>query len=143
MDIRALTPGYAVSPQIDLADLPALKAAGYMTVIDNRPDHEIDASLHTEAMRAAAEGLGLVFVANPVIGGQITMDNVTAQGEAIASATGPVLAYCASGNRSSIVWALSQAGTRPIDELIAIPARHGYQLEHLRPLLEQLEGAKG
>lgn len=141
MDIRAITPDYAVSPQIELGDLPAIKAAGYVTVIDNRPDHEIPAQLHTEEMRKAAEALGLVFVANPVIGGQITMDNVTAQGAAIAASAGPVFAYCASGNRSSIVWALANSGKRPVDELVGLPARFGYQLDHLRPQIEAL--AKG
>jgi uncharacterized protein (TIGR01244 family) len=138
MDIRSLTPDYAVSPQIDMTDLPAIKAAGFTTVIDNRPDGEIPPHLHTEAMRAAAEAAGLTFVANPVIGGALTMANVQAQGAAIAEATGPVLAYCASGNRSSICWALSQAGTRPVDELVGLPARHGYNLEGLRPQIEAL-----
>ena len=127
MDIRALTPSYAVSPQIGLADLPAIKAAGYATVIDNRPDGEIPADLHTDAMRAAAEAAGLRFVANPIIGGMLTMENVTAQAAALAASAGPVLAYCASGNRSSIVWALAQAGTMPTDDLIGIPARFGYK----------------
>jgi uncharacterized protein (TIGR01244 family) len=140
MDIRQITPGYAVSPQIALEDLPAIKAAGYTTVIDNRPDGEIPADLHTAAMRQAAEALGLTFVANPVIGGGMTMENVTAQGAAIAAATGPVLAYCASGNRSSVVWALSQAGKMPADDLIGLPARFGYQLEHLRPQIAALAG---
>ncbi len=143
MDIRALTPDYAVSPQIDPADLTAIKAAGFVTIIDNRPDGEIPPDLHTPVMRAAAEALGLIFVVNPVIGGQMTMDNVTAQRAAIAAATGPVLAYCASGNRSSVVWALAHAGTRPTDELIGLPARFGYQLEHLRPQIEALAGTAG
>ncbi|MBA4324966.1 MAG: TIGR01244 family phosphatase [Rhodobacter sp.] len=138
MDIRAITPDYAVSPQIEPGDLPAIKAAGYTTVIDNRPDGEIPPHLHTDQMRAAAEALGLTFVANPVIGGAMTMDNVTAQGAAIAASSGPVFAYCASGNRSSVVWALAQAGKRPADELIGLPARFGYQLEHLRPQIEAL-----
>jgi len=138
MDLRAITPEYAVSPQIEIGDLPAIKAAGYVMVIDNRPDGEIPPHVHTEAMRAAAEALGLVFVANPVIGGALTMDNVTAQAEAITRATGPVLAYCASGNRSSIVWALAHAGKRPVDELIGLPALHGYQLDFLRPQIEAL-----
>lgn len=141
MDIRPLTPDYAVSPQIELSDLPTIKAAGYTTIIDNRPDGEIPSMLHTAAMQAAAQALGLAFVANPVIGGALTMDNVTAQGKAIAEATGPVLAYCASGNRSSVVWALSQAGKHPADDLIGIPARYGYQLEHLRPQIEALARA--
>jgi uncharacterized protein (TIGR01244 family) len=107
-------------------------------VIDNRPDGEIPPHLHAGVMRAAAEALGLTFVANPVIGGQITMENVTAQGAAIAASPGPVLAYCASGNRSSIVWALANAGKRPVDELVGLPARFGYQLDHLRLQIEAL-----
>lgn len=135
MDIRALTPTYAVSPQIEPSDLPAIKAAGYLTVIDNRPDGEIPPHLHAETMQKAATALGLTFVINPVIGGAMTPENVALQRAAIETATGPVFAYCASGNRSSVVWALAHAGLRPADELIGIPARFGYQLEHLRPML--------
>jgi uncharacterized protein (TIGR01244 family) len=132
MDIRTLTPAYAVSPQIDPSDLAALKAAGFTTIIDNRPDGEIPPHLHTALMQAQAESLGLTFVANPVIGGAMTMENVVAQKAAIAAARGPVFAYCASGNRSSVVWALAHAGQMPADDLIGIPAKFGYQLEHLR-----------
>lgn len=141
MDIRAITPDYAVSPQIEPGDLPAIKAAGYAMVIDNRPDGEIPPGLHATEMRAAAEAQGLQFVANPVVGGALTMENVTAQAAAIAASPGPVLAYCASGNRSSIVWALAHAGKRPVDELVGLPARFGYQLDHLRPQIEALARA--
>jgi uncharacterized protein (TIGR01244 family) len=138
MDIRALTPDYAVAPQIDPQDLPAIKAAGYTVVIDNRPDGEIPPSHHTATMRAAVESAGLTFIANPIIGGMMTMENVTDQAAAIAAADGPVLAYCASGNRSSVVWALAHAGKMPTDDLIGIPARFGYQLEGLRGQLEAM-----
>jgi uncharacterized protein (TIGR01244 family) len=138
MDIRAITPDYAVSPQIEPGDLPAIKAAGYVTVINNRPDGEIPPHLHTAEMQKAAEALGLIFIVNPVIGGALTMDNVTAQGAAIAASNGPVFAYCASGNRCSIVWALANAGKRPADELVGLPARFGYKLDHLRPQIEAL-----
>ena len=136
MDIRPLTPDYAVSPQIEAADLPAIKAAGYTCIINNRPDGEIPPHLHGDEMRRGAEALGLTFIINPVIGGMMTMDNVTAQEAAIAAASGPVLAYCASGNRSSVVWALAETGKRPVDDLIGLPARFGYQLEHLRREIE-------
>ena len=138
MDIRALTPTYSVSPQIDLADLPAIKAAGFTTVIDNRPDGEIPAHLHTPHMKAAAESLGLTFVANPVIGGALTMENVRLQSQAMAEATGPVFAYCASGNRCSVVWALMNAGQRSTDDLIRTPAKYGYNLEPLRAQIDAL-----
>jgi uncharacterized protein (TIGR01244 family) len=138
MDIRPLTDTYAVSPQIEPGDLPAIKAAGYTTVIDNRPDGEIPPHLHTTVMAQAARDLGLTFVVNHIVGGAMTLQNVAEQGAAIAAADGPVLAYCASGNRSSQVWALAHAGKRPTDELIGLPARFGYQLEGLRGQIEAL-----
>lgn len=138
MDIRPLTDAYAVSPQITSNDVADIVAAGFKTVICNRPDGEIPPVYQAASLRKAVEGAGLTFVVNPVIGGAMTMENVTVQGAAIADSAGPVLAYCASGNRSSVVWALSQAGTRAVDELIAIPARHGYVLEPYRPTIEQL-----
>ena len=61
MEIRSLTPDYAVSPQITPDDVTAIRAAGFTTLIDNRPDAEIPAEVGTEAMRRAAEAAGLVF----------------------------------------------------------------------------------
>lgn len=137
MDIRALTPTYAVSPQIDPSDLPAIKAAGYSTIIDNRPDGEIPPDLHTDIMRAAAEALGLTFVANPIAPGQLGEAQIATQTAAMAASAGPVFAYCASGNRCSVMWALTQSGTKSADELIATPAKFGYNLEHLRAALSK------
>jgi uncharacterized protein (TIGR01244 family) len=136
MDIRQLTPNYAVSPQIDLEDLAKAKAMGFTDIIDNRPDGEIPPSLHGAEMAAQARALGLVFHINPVIGGALTEANVTAQRAAMAVAKGPVLAYCASGNRSSIVWALVHRGEVSADDLIGTAAKAGYNLEHLRPMLQ-------
>lgn len=141
MDIRRITPEYAVSPQIEPSDLPAIKAAGFAMVINNRPDAEIAPHLHSRSMQAAAEALGLAFVENPVIGGGWTLENATAQRAAMDAATGPVFAYCASGNRCSIVWAMAEAKNRPVEELVGLPARYGYQLDHLRPLIETLSKA--
>lgn len=138
MDIRAITPTYAVSPQIALEDLAAIKAAGYTTIINNRPDGEIPPHLHHAQMQAAATALGLTYVQNTVIGGAMTPANVVAQGAAIAAANGPVFAYCASGNRSSVVWALANAGKLPTDDLIGLPAKFGYQLEGLRDQINAL-----
>ena len=138
MDIRAITPIYAVSPQIAPEDLAAIKAAGYTTIINNRPDGEIPSHLQHRQMQAAATVLGLTYVQNTVIGGAMTDANVVAQGAALAAASGPVLAYCASGNRSSVVWALANAGKMPTDDLIALPAKFGYQLEGLRGQINAL-----
>ena len=141
MEIRALTPTYAVSPQIGPADLAVIKAAGYTTIIDNRPDGEVAEDLQGPAMQKAAEALGLTFVVNPLIPGNFTPANIASQSAAVAASKGPVFAYCASGNRCSIIWAMMNAGSLPVDDLVGIPARFGYRLDHLRPTLEAL-GAK-
>lgn len=138
MDIRALSDDHAVSPQITPADVEAVKVAGFTTVICNRPDPEVPPGLQAASIREAVEAAGLNFVENPVIGGGLTMANVDRQAEAMAAADGPVLAYCASGNRCSIVWALTQAGAMPTDEILAATLRAGYDQSQLRPDLEAL-----
>jgi uncharacterized protein (TIGR01244 family) len=138
MDIRQITPGYAVSPQIDPADLPAIKAAGFAAIICNRPDAEVPHELSAEVMRIAAEAAGLGFSINPVTHQTLNMDMVATQMAAAEAAGGPVLAYCASGTRSSIVWSLGQAGRMPVDDIIAATAKAGYDLAGLRPRLEAL-----
>ncbi len=137
MDIRPLSTDYAVSPQITEDDIPAIAAAGFDTVVCNRPDAEVAPELQAEALRPALEAAGLRLVVNPVVSGGLTMENVAAQKEVI-DAGAKVLAYCASGNRSSIVWALALAGTRPTEELIAAGAQYGYQVPQFRDLIERL-----
>ena len=136
MDIRPLTPRYAVSPQIDPEDLSDIAAAGFTTVICNRPDEEVPPSHQSAAIAAAAEAAGLTFHALPITHQTMTPDSVARQRDLIAGADGPVLAYCASGTRSSVMWALGAAGEMPVDEILTATTRAGYALENLRPTLE-------
>jgi uncharacterized protein (TIGR01244 family) len=136
MDIRPLTAGYAVSPQITAADIAAIKAAGYTRIICNRPDGEVPPDLQAAAIRKAAEAAGVEFIENPVLPGTFDDATVARQAEAMGGAKGAVFAYCASGNRSSVVWALSNAGREPADRLIATAASWGYNLEPFRARLE-------
>ncbi|MFN3661283.1 TIGR01244 family sulfur transferase [Yoonia sp.] len=138
MDIRHITPDYAVSPQISAEDIPAIAAAGFTRVICNRPDAEVPPSHQAAAIEAAAKAAGLDFAINPVTHQTLNMDMVAAQKAASEGATGPVLAYCASGTRSSIVWSLGQAGQMPTDEIIAATAKAGYDLAGMRGQLDGL-----
>ena len=65
-------------------------------------------------------------------------DKIERQAELLAQLPSPVFAYCASGNRCSIVWAFAQAGRIATDDILDATARAGYQLAHLRPQLEML-----
>lgn len=141
MDIKQIDHDYSVSGQIAESDLVAIHAAGFRTVICNRPDDEIEAGLHAQFMAAEAARLGLAFVYNPVSPRGMTMANLSAQEDAIAAATGPVLAYCRSGMRSTVVWSLINAKRLPADEIIATAAGAGYALDNLRPQIEAMAEA--
>ncbi len=140
MDIRQISPTYAVSPQIAVEDIPSIAEAGFTTIICNRPDAEIPPSHHAAAIEAAAKAAGLTFVINPVTHQGLNMDMVQLQKTTLDQSGGPVLAYCASGTRSSIVWSLGQAGELPTDEIIAATAAAGYDLAGMRPQLDHLAG---
>lgn len=140
MQIKPLCSDYAVSPQIAPTDISAIKDAGFRVVICNRPDPEIPPDLHAEVIQAAVEAAGLTFVKNCVVSGAMTYDNLDLQEEALKAADGPVLAYCASGNRSGIVWSLIQARAKAMsaDEILAATRAVGYDHSGLRQQLETI-----
>jgi uncharacterized protein (TIGR01244 family) len=134
MDIRDLTPAFAVSPMIDPEDLPDIAAAGFTTLLCNRPDPEVPPSHQSAAMRRAAEAAGLAFVVNPLVHGAMTPDIVAVQ-RATVEGGGKTLAYCASGTRSTVAWLLGAAeGTDP-ETLLDAARRAGYDLGALHPQL--------
>ena len=137
--MRQITPRFFVSPQISAEDMPHIAAAGITLVLCNRPDAEVPPSHQASAIKAAALAAGLDFAQRPLTHQTMTQDTI-AQNHAFAdAATGPVLAYCASGTRSTIAWALAQAGTLPVDDIISHAAKAGYDLETLRETLNMLE----
>ena len=143
MDPRSITPRYFVSPQIAPEDVPAIVEAGFSRVICNRPDGEVPPSHQADAIRTAVEAAGLEFRALPLTHQTMTPENVAKQLEMAESTDGPVLAYCASGTRSSVVWALAHAAELGADAVLGKTAEAGYQLEGLRPALEQIAASKG
>lgn len=136
-DPRRLTDQVAVAPQIDPADLPAVAAAGFATVVNNRPDDEEPGQPAASEIAAAAEAAGLRYAEIPVGREPLTRETVAAMAEALAH--GPTLAFCRSGTRSCNLWALAAAsrGGDP-DSLIEQAAAAGYDLSGLRPMLDQL-----
>lgn len=134
---RHLTENFAVAPQIALEDLEDLKAQGFQTIVCNRPDGEVPDELSAAAVERACKELGLNFVLNPLSHGSLTMEHIDRQRQA-AQSDGPVLAYCASGNRSSILWGLAMAGEYSTDDILSRTANAGYNLQALVPQIESL-----
>lgn len=138
MEIRHISPTYAVSSQIAVEDIALIAQAGFTTIICNRPDEEIPPSHHASLIEAAATDAGLGFVVIPVTHHGLNMDMIEAQKAVVGASTGPTLAYCASGTRSSIVWALGQAREMSADEILSATANAGYDLAGMRPQLSAL-----
>ena len=139
MDIRQLTPRYFVAPQIDPTQMGDFKAHGITRILCNRPDSEVPPSHSAAAMEVAAHAAGLEFAVQPLTHTTMTPD-VIAQNRALGADTdGVVLAYCASGTRSTIAWALGQAGKKSADEILGAARLAGYNIEQLRPMLEAAE----
>lgn len=138
MTIRQITDRYHVSPQISAEDIPALKEAGVTLVICNRPDEEVPPSHQADAIGAAVRAAGIAFENLPLTHQTMTPDNIARQADLVAGASGAVLAYCASGTRCSVVWALGQARELSVDDILTSTARAGYDLGGLRPTLEAL-----
>ena len=87
-------------------DVAAIKAAGFNSVICNRPDGEQPGQPSAASVEAAAKAAGLEFRYIPVISGQVTGENVAEQAAALQDLKGPVFAYCRSGARSTNLYGL-------------------------------------
>ncbi|MEZ5667615.1 MAG: TIGR01244 family sulfur transferase [Alphaproteobacteria bacterium] len=143
-DLRRLSDRVSVAPQLTEADIDALAAAGVRAVINNRPDGEAPDQPAGAAIEAAATRHGMVYRHLPVRGGAVDPVTVKAFAEVVDGADGPVVAFCRSGTRSTMVWALSQAGRQPADAIVAAAAAAGYDMNALRPYLEGMDpGARG
>ncbi|PHS25047.1 MAG: TIGR01244 family phosphatase [Robiginitomaculum sp.] len=132
MILRPLTETFAVSPQIRPADVAAAAAQGYRAIINNRPDGESWGQPKSADIEAEAIAHGLSYTHIPVSLRGLDPEQVGQMIAAQKAAEGPVLAFCKTGTRSSILWALSQAGKMPADEIIAAAAKAGYNVSNLR-----------
>ena len=138
--IRKVDDSISVAPQISVEDVAAIKAAGFTAIVNNRPDDEEAGQIPGDAIRAAAEAAGLTYAAIPITHAGFSYPQIEAMADVLAGAEGPVLAFCRSGTRSCNLWALAQAKNgADADALIAKGAGAGYNLDGLRPLLDQLK----
>lgn len=138
--IRKIDDSISVAPQIAVEDVEAIKAAGFTAIINNRPDDEEGGQPAGQAIRDAALAAGLTYAAIPITHAGFSFPQIEAMADVLAGADGPVLAFCRSGTRSCNLWALAQAkGGMDADELIAKGAGAGYNLDGIRPLLDQLK----
>lgn len=105
---RQLDDKTLVGGQITPADVGAVKALGVTMIVNNRPDGEDVGQPTSDEIEAAAVAAGIDYRHVPIARGMGPSD-VEAMRDAIhAAGDGKILAYCRSGNRSTLAWAVAK-----------------------------------
>lgn len=127
--IRQLDDNTFVSGQLSPDQVAELKEHGVTMLVNNRPDNEDPGQPLSSDMEAAAEAAGMEYRHIPIRYGMGPSD-VEAMREALhATGEGKMLAFCRSGNRSTLAWALARAedGAEP-EELHKCAEAAGFSL---------------
>ena len=107
MTIYRLSDACAVASQIKPEEIAGFAADGFTTIVCNRPDGEDFGQPTADEIAAACAAHNITFHFIPIDRSGLTMDMVDSFRAAVAASTGQVLAYCRSGERSSIIWQAS------------------------------------
>ncbi|MCZ8111869.1 MAG: TIGR01244 family sulfur transferase [Betaproteobacteria bacterium] len=110
-NLRAIAPDVCVAGQLDAAAMAQAAAAGFRSVVNNRPDHEHGPGQPTSAeIEAAALAAGLVYRHLPVDGGWQSPEQIAAFARLLDELPRPLLAFCRSGARSTRLYVAARQG---------------------------------
>lgn len=138
-DFRKLSAKVFASPQIGIADIAEAARLGVKLVINNRPEGEAPDQTPGHEIENAARAAGMDYLALPITMDSLSEGDVTAMADAMLRAQGPILAYCRSGTRSTLLWSLAQAmAGADLEETAAAAAAAGYDVAPVRGAMESL-----
>ncbi len=138
---RQLTDRVFVAPQIDVGDVMDAAQAGVALIINNRPEDESADQTPGEEIETAARAAGMDYIAIPVTHAGFAQWQVTAMADAMSKTDGKVLAYCRSGTRSTLLWALARASEGEHPAILAEKAADaGYDLSPVAAIMDMLRG---
>jgi sulfide:quinone oxidoreductase len=135
MDARRLSADLSVGPQITAEDIETLADQGFRSVVCNRPDGEAGDQPAFSEIAAAAEAKGIEMRYLPIFPGQLDDTDAAAFRQMLKDLPAPVLAYCRSGTRSAMLWALAVAEAKPLTDILAATQAAGYDASGLIPRL--------
>ena len=140
---RKLTDRILVSPQITLDQVADAKAQGVTIIVNNRTDDEEPGQVNGAEIEAAAKAAGIAYVAVPVAHGGFAPWQLDEMASALEQTEtgGKMLAYCRSGTRSTLLWALTRARAGDDgDVLAAQAAAAGYDIAPVRQIMDAVKG---
>lgn len=99
--VQRITTDIAVAGQLDASAMAEAAAAGFRSVVNNRPDFEGGPTQPTSAsIEAAARAAGLDYAFLPVSPSVQTPEDVAGFASLLAAMPKPMLAFCRTGTRS-------------------------------------------
>ena len=133
---RQLNDRTLVAGQIKPEDVPALKELGVTLIVNNRPDGEDIGQPQGDEIEAAALASGINYRHVPIARG-LGPSDIEAMRDAMHSAgEGKVFAFCRSGNRSALAWAVAKSEDGvPREELNRMAGEAGFDLGPVAHLL--------
>ena len=133
---RQLNDKTLVAGQIAPEDVPALKELGVTLIVNNRPDGEDVGQPESEEIEAAAREHGIEYRHVPIARG-LGPSDIEAMREAMHSVReGKMFAFCRSGNRSALAWAVAKSEDGvPREELNRMASAAGFDLGPVAHLL--------
>lgn len=138
---RKLTDSIWVAPQIGLEEVAEAAKSGVKLVINNRPEDESPDQTPGPDIEAAARAAGMDYLAIPVTHAGFAEWQVSAMAEALEKADGNILAYCRSGTRSTLLWALARASKGEHPAVLAEQAADaGYDLGPITAMMDMVRG---
>lgn len=134
---RKLSDDFYASPQVTPGEMSEAAAMGIALVVNNRPDGEAPDQPPGADIEAAARAAGMDYLAIPVGSAGFSEPQVERLQQAMAGASGPVLGFCRSGTRSTLLWSLARARSGEDPEGIAdAAAAVGYDVAPVRPAMD-------
>ena len=128
MEIKTISNGFSVSPQIVADDIKEIAKRGFRSIVCNRPDGEGADQPTFEEISNAAKEAGLEVRYQPIVSGKVSDDDARDFGRLYDELPKPVFAYCRTGTRSTTLWSLSQAAHLDTSEILRATKAAGYDM---------------
>ncbi|BDW96531.1 hypothetical protein MACH10_22160 [Thalassospira tepidiphila] len=128
MEIKTISNGFSVSPQIVADDVKEIAKRGFRSIVCNRPDGEGADQPTFEEISNAAKEAGLEVRYQPIVSGKVSDDDARDFGRLYDELPKPVFAYCRTGTRSTTLWSLSQAAHLDTSEILRATKAAGYDM---------------
>ncbi|MDO4696193.1 MAG: TIGR01244 family sulfur transferase [Neisseria sp.] len=141
MTIRRLSDTLYIAPQLDEASIAQAAALGIKSVICNRPDEEENGQTSAGQIKQKLAAHGITaFAHQPVTAPNVTATDAAEFARLTAQQPAPVLAYCRTGTRCTLLWAL-QAVADGMSAADALAAAEQIGI-NLNPFADKLAAAE-